>query len=110
MKRVGIKGTYREPTVKLGVRRVVCKVCGFAQDAPSARESEYELWYATEFSGHRLWAVNREHLSFLISWFSGDEKSAELNVGDKSMVEVLPKWMLKNKQAVLNCLKRMAET
>jgi len=109
MKRVGIKGTYREPTVKLGVRRIVCKVCGFAQDAPSAQESEYELWYATEFRGHRVWAVNGKHLSFLISWFSDDVKKAELSIGDRAMVEVFPKWMIKSKPGVLTCLKRMAE-
>ena len=110
MKPVGIKGTYREPTVKLGVRRIACKVCGFAQDAQSVQESGYELWYTTDFRGHRLWAVNRKHLSFLISWFSDDLKKAELRAGDRAMVEVFPKWMIKNKSGGLTCLKRMSET
>lgn len=109
MRPSGIKGTYREPTVRLSVLRIVCKACGFAQDATPSREDEYELWYVTEFRGHRLWAINRKHLSFLISWFSDDLKKAELSIGDRAMVEAFPKWMIKNKTSVLSCLKKMWE-
>jgi hypothetical protein len=109
MQPAGIKGTYREPTVKLGVRRLVCESCGLSKDV-SARDSErFELWYATQFRGHRLWAVNHEQLSFLIGWLSGIGRKADLKLGERALVEALPKWMLlaKNRPGVLQRLQRM---
>ena len=71
MRALGTTGTYREPRVKLGVGRITCGACGFNREVPAEEAGAYELWYATEFKGHRLWACNREHLAFLTAWFSG---------------------------------------
>src|SRR5688500_3951576 len=75
---VGRSGTYREPMIRLGVRRIVCGVCGFSEEVPPERCDAYELWYAMTFKRQRLWARNRRHLTFLISWFSGEMSKAEL--------------------------------
>lgn len=50
---VGTSGTYREVLMKLGARRIVCDHCGCHRELSTGHEGEYELWYATEFKGHR---------------------------------------------------------
>jgi len=109
MHAIGIKGTYREATVRMGVHRLVCGSCGFAKDVAAGDSGRYELWYATEFKGHRLWAVNREQLAFLIAWLSGTIREADLSLDERAMVESLPKWMVlgKNRPGVLQCLQKM---
>ena len=99
----GNSGSYREGVIKFGVRRIVCGACGFSKDVPPAESDDYELWYATEFKGHRLWARNRSHLSFLTLWISGNRSKATV---DRSAVEAFPKWMIlaKNRAGVLKCL------
>jgi len=112
MRSVGRTSTYREVMIKLGVGRIVCRACGLAREVPLERANAYELWYATTFKGHRLWANNRRHLAFLISWFSSEISKADLGIGDRRMVEAFPKWMVlgKNRGGILRCLKRMMRT
>jgi hypothetical protein len=107
----GSHGTYREVLIKLGATRIVCKACGFCQQVPPAKSDAYELWYARNFKRHRLWARNREHLAFLISWLSGDRSKTGLGNGDRAMVEAFPKWLIlaKNRAGVLKCLKEMRD-
>jgi hypothetical protein len=117
MKAAGIKGTYREPTCKMGMRRLLCQSCGLSKHVPFADADAYELWYATDFRGHRLWAVNLEHLSFLISWLAGEIRKADVRFAghahprfdDRVMVESLPKWMVlaKNRTAILKRLREL---
>ncbi len=120
MKPIGIKGTYREPTTKMGVRRLLCESCGLSKEVASRDAENYELWYATSFRGQRIWARNKQHLSFLISWFSGEIREADVRFAGfekphfetRVMVESFPKWMglAKNRQGVLKCLAKMNET
>ena len=58
----GKTGSYREVFIKMGVKRVVCEACGLFREVPPDESDDYELWYATDFRGHRLWARNRSHL------------------------------------------------
>jgi transcription elongation factor Elf1 len=120
MKPAGVKGTYREPTLKMGLRRLLCKSCGLSKEITTDDVDAYELWYATNFRGHRLWAVNRDHLSLLISWLSGDLPKKEVRLassssdhfGERVIVESLPKWMglAKNRPQILKSLRKMYET
>jgi hypothetical protein len=77
----GKTGSYREVFIKMGVRRIVCETCGFFREVPPEESDDYELWYATYFRGHRLWARNRSHLTFLTSWISGSRHSLFLASG-----------------------------
>src|SRR5262245_45586848 len=104
MKPVGVKGTYREPLNKMGAARILCEACGLCKVVSSEESLVYELWYVTQFKRHRLWALNHNHLLFLISWFSGKLKKSDLNIGDRAQVEAFPKWMVKDKAGVLACL------
>ena len=102
----GNTGSYREVFIKMGVRRIACVACGFLRVVPPEESGAYELWYAADFKGHRLWARNRSHLAFLISWISGNRSRA---VADRSAVEAFPKWMIlaKNRAAILKCLNEL---
>jgi hypothetical protein len=110
MRPTGERGGFREPTLELGAGRILCRSCGFAREVPPQESGGYELWYATTFRGHRLWACNRKHLSFLIAWFSGDLRKADLGIGDRDIVESFPRWMIsaKNRPGVLRSLHRLA--
>ena len=105
----GRTGTYRELFIKMGARRIVCEACGFCRDVPADESDDYELWYAADFKGQRLWARNRRHLTFLISWVSGNRSKAALGIADRALVEAFPKWMIlaKNRAGILKCLNEL---
>src|ERR1700749_621224 len=109
MSQMGTRGTYRELLVKFGAKRIICDTCGFNREVPPDNSDDYELWYATDFRGKRLWANNRQHVSFLISWLSGEIPKHKLSMGDRTVVEAFPKWLIlaKNKPAILKCLTQM---
>jgi hypothetical protein len=119
MKPIGIKGTYREPTFKMGVHRLLCESCGLSKGGSPDNSEVYELWYVTNFRGHRLWACNHQHLSMLISWLAGDFRKqdvrfasfADRHFGMRVIAESLPKWMViaKNRVGVLKSLRKMRE-
>jgi hypothetical protein len=107
MHSTGKTGSYREVFIKMGVRRFVCEACGFFREVLPEESDDYELWYATDFKGHRLWARNRRHLAFLTSWISGNRSRA---AADRSAVEDFPKWMIlaKNRAGILRCLSELS--
>jgi hypothetical protein len=104
------RGGSREPTLELGVGRILCGACGLCREVPAKESGDYELWYVTTFRGHRLWARNRRHLAFLISWFAGEILKTDLSIGDRDIVESFPKWMIsaKNRAGLLRSLNRLA--
>jgi hypothetical protein len=103
----GKRGSYREVFIKMGARRIVCEACGFFKEVPLQESDDYELWYAANFKGHRLWARNRRHLAFLTSWISGNRSRA---AADRSAVEDFPKWIIlaKNRAGILKCLSELS--
>ena len=103
----GTRGSYRQVFIKMSAKRIVCESCGFFRDVPAEECDDYELWYATYFRGHRLWAGNRRHLEFLTSWISGTRSRG---AADRSSVEDFPKWMIlaKNRAGILKCLTELA--
>ena len=105
----GIKGTYREPVLNMVPEKLICTSCGYASKPNSAKINEYEFWYKASFQNNAIWAHNREHLCFLVSWLSGDFAEKELNASEKAYVESLPKWMInkKNRSEIVHRFKRM---
>lgn len=105
---VGTKGTYREVLVKLGAARITCRHCGSSREGGVDQQDDYELWYVTDFRGHRLWAANREQLDALIEWLErGGER--ERGIAEGAYLEALPKWLRagKNRLAILDRLRRL---
>jgi hypothetical protein len=109
---VGVWGTYREALVKRGARRIICDHCGCHRELGAGHEGEYELWYATEFKGRRLWANNLPHLDFLIAWLSVKRNERRPGFPEATSAEALPKWFKarKNQTALLACLARLRAT
>jgi len=71
-----------------------------------------ELWFLTSFQGKPVWAVNREHLAYLINYLSADlrEKPTGINVM-KTQADHLPTFMKtsKNRERIVKLLKKMQE-
>ena len=106
MVRAGTKGTYREVLVKRGAARITCRHCGFSRDSGVDHQDDYELWYVTDFRGHRLWATNRKHLDALIEWLEGGVTERGI---EGVYLEALPKWLRagKNRPVLLERLRRL---
>lgn len=109
MVRIGTTGTYQEPFTKLGAARITCTNCGFCRDTPPDEEGNYELWYATDFQGHRLWANHRRHLEFLIDWLDSGAEERVTNIATRAYVAALPKWLSRGRDraAVAARLRRL---
>lgn len=103
----GVAGTYREPTLRMGARRIGCDGCGFFREVPPGQGGDYRLWYRASHRGHTLWARSDGHLEFLIAWLSGDMNQSRLAWVDRVFVECLPKWMLVDRAAVVAKLRQM---
>lgn len=71
-----------------------------------------ELWFLTSFQGKPVWALNREHLAYLIDYLSADlrEKPAGQMV-TKTQADHLPTFMktAKNRDRIVKLLKKLQE-
>jgi transcription elongation factor Elf1 len=70
----------------------------------------YELFYRGEFKGKLVWAINAEHLQYLIDYISADLRiDAPKRYGAKSQSDHLPTFMkiAKNRRATLKVLSKM---
>lgn len=69
-----------------------------------------ELWFLTSFCGKVVWAINREHLAYLIGYLSADlrEKPSE-TLSVTSQADHLPIFMktAKNREAIVKLLNEM---
>lgn len=71
-----------------------------------------ELWFLTSFQGKPVWALNREHLAYLIDYLSADLR--EKPVGQmvtKTQADHLPTFMkaAKNRDRIVKLLQKMQE-
>lgn len=73
---------------------------------------DLELWFLTFFQGKPVWAVNREHLAYLISYLSADlrEKPPGETVR-RTQADHLPTFMktAKNRDRIVKLLKKLQE-
>ena len=112
------------------VLRVACPYCGHelpgrVQRVPGGWYSSYgdvqrgrepwfglELWFLSSFRGKPVWALNREHLAWLVGYLSAGlrERPAVGYLG-RMQSDQLPTFMktAKNRAGILKCLKRMQE-
>lgn len=104
-----IKGTYREPTANFVATRIQCEQCGLVRDRNNDAALAYELWYKTDFKGNTLWAVNERHIDFLINWLSGKMNKNDLSYFERTYAEILPKWLIINKEKAVVRLKKLKE-
>jgi len=70
-----------------------------------------ELWFLTSFRGQAVWALNREHLTYLIEYLSADLREKPLGIAKKTQADHLPTFMktAKNREAIVKLLMKLQE-
>ena len=70
-----------------------------------------ELWFLTFFQGKPVWALNREHLEYLIKYLSANLRLKPYNITGMSQSDHLPTFMktAKNRERIVKLLKKMQE-
>lgn len=110
------------------VLHVACPYCGAAMPgevhrtaqafsyAAEIREGKepwfgLELWFLNSFQGKPVWAVNREHLAYLIDYLSADLREKPFGIPGKTQADHLPTFMktAKNRERIVKLLKKMQE-
>ena len=113
------------------VLRVPCPYCGFVAPGRVERTGQsvwyggdgvlrngqdpifgYELWFRTDFDGKPVWALNREHLAYLIGYLSaGLREKAPDNPGLRTQADRLPTFMktAKNRVRLVKKLQKLQQ-
>ena len=70
-----------------------------------------ELWFLSSFDGKPVWALNREHLAYLIEYLRAElrESPNPLEAGMRTQADQLPTFMKlgKNRDKIVKLLKQM---
>ena len=69
-----------------------------------------ELQLLTEYKGKLVWALNREHLTYLINYISADLREKPLyNNTMRTQADMLPAFLktAKNRKGIIKCLEKM---
>lgn len=68
-----------------------------------------ELWFLTYFKSHPVWAVNRDHLNYLIRYLSADLREKPVGYPFKKQADHLPSFMksAKNRERIVRLLTKM---
>ncbi|MFR0767223.1 MAG: hypothetical protein ACLSHF_09745 [[Eubacterium] siraeum] len=123
--RVDIKDEARQ---HFPVLRVACPYCGttmpgevhktaeaysYIGEIENGREPFFglELWFLTFFQDKPVWAVNREHLAYLIDYLSACLREKPLGSPKKTQADHLPTFMktAKNRERIVKLLKKLQE-
>jgi hypothetical protein len=99
-------------------RKLSCIHCGYSKvfldDGTWAKLVQLtvpiEHYLTIPCCGHKLWAVNLEHLDFLERYVGSQLRERQANV-NKSMASRLPQWIKdrKNKDEILVCIARLRD-
>ena len=70
-----------------------------------------ELWFLTSFQGKPVWALNREHLAYLIDYLSADLREKPPGRAKMTQADHLPTFMktAKNRERIVKLLRQMQE-
>ena len=95
--------------------QVKCPKCHGAGVVTADDDNAYfrclELWFLTSFQGKPVWALNREHLAYLIDYLSADLREKPMGRAKKTQADHLPTFMktAKNRERIVKLLKKMQE-
>lgn len=111
---------------QFSVLNAACPYCGYIMPGKVQKTSSYytgeikngrepffglELWFLTDYKGRMVWALNREHLTYLIDYLSADlrEKPLAYHNTMRTQADQLPAFMktAKNRDGIVKCLKKM---
>lgn len=70
-----------------------------------------ELWFLASFQGKPVWALNREHLAYLIDYLSADLREKTLGSPQRTQADHLPTFMktAKNRERIVKLLRKLQE-
>lgn len=70
-----------------------------------------ELWFLTSFQGKPIWAINQEHLAYLIDYLTADLREKPMGRAKKTQSDHLPTFMktAKNRERIVKLLEKMQE-
>ena len=70
-----------------------------------------ELWFLASFQGKPVWALNREHLAYLIDYLSADMREKPLGSPQRTQADHLPTFMktAKNRERIVKLLRKLQE-
>lgn len=97
--------------------KVIKKESGYAyyRGARNGKDPHFgfELWFLTSFQGKAVWAINREHLGYLIEYLEADlrEKPYGTHIMN-TQADLLPTFMktAKNRERIVKILIDMQKT
>ena len=91
-------------TIMSGEVHKTAEAFSYIADIQDGREPYFglELWFLTSFQGKPVWAHNREHLAYLISYLSADLREKPLGRAKKTQADHLPTFMksAKNRERI----------
>lgn len=71
----------------------------------------FELYFLSSFQGKPVWALNRAHLQYLISYLSADLREKPPTMALMGQSDLLPKFMktAKHRERIVKLLKKMQQ-
>ena len=122
------EGVQDEAKQQFPVLHVACPYCGATMPGEVHKTAEafsygaeiqggkdpwfgLELWFLTSFQGKPVWALNREHLAYLIDYLSADLREKPSGSQKKTQADHLPTFMktAKNRERIVKLLKKLQE-
>ena len=86
----------------------------YIADIQGGREPYFglELWFLISFQGKPVWALNREHLAYLIGYLSADLREKPMGRAKMTQADHLPTFMktAKNRERIVKLLVKLYET
>ena len=85
----------------------------YIADIQGGREPYFglELWFLISFQGKPVWALNREHLAYLIGYLSAGLREKPPGRAKMTQADHLPTFMktAKNRERIVKLLRQMQE-
>lgn len=95
------------------VQKIPCGRYSGGGDIQDGREPCFglELWFLTSYRGKPVWALNREHLAYLIGYLGADlrERPSGPQFARRTQADELPTYMktAKNRTGIVKCLEKL---
>ena len=85
----------------------------YIADIQNRREPYFglALWFLISFQGKPVWALNREHLAYLIDYLSASLREKPSGSPRKTQADHLPTFLktAKNRERIVKLLKKLQE-
>ncbi len=109
---IRVKCSYCGHRMQGKVQKTKKRYYGYYEQVRNGYESIFglELWFLSSFDNKPVWALNREHLAYLIEYLSAELREDPI-LGRRTQADELPAFMKlgKNRDKIVKLLKQMQE-